>query len=104
MRDQLIVAHTRCHPRRRHGAVECLGGKITHRQRHPVMVTVWAPNETARAALAKAIDVQIKAKNKVSMPDTSQALVIYNRTSVSDPTPTRYTACGCWYALSESFQ
>lgn len=59
-------------------------GRVTHRQKHPVMVTVWAPNPDVRRALASAIDNKIKTANKVSMPDTSQAIVVYNRTLVTD--------------------
>jgi hypothetical protein len=67
----------------RQGGVATLG-KVTHRQRHSVMVTVWAPTRLTRSALASAIDVALKKTIKVAMPDTSQALVIYNRTNVSD--------------------
>lgn len=59
-------------------------GKVTHRQRQPIMVTVWAPTHAARSALASAIDNVIKQNIKVAMPDTSQALVIYSRTNVLD--------------------
>lgn len=59
-------------------------GKVTHRQRHSVMITVWAPNQVARKQLASAIDNAIKQTNRVAMPDTSQALVVFNRTVVSD--------------------
>lgn len=59
-------------------------GKVTHRQRHPVMVSVWAPTQAVRSTLSKAIDVAIKNSNKVTMPDGSQALVIYSRTNISD--------------------
>ena len=67
----------------RHGAIATLG-KVTHRQKHQIMVTVWAPTPAARTTLAKAIDGLIKQTNKVTMPDTSQAIVVYNRTNVSD--------------------
>jgi hypothetical protein len=67
----------------RQGGVGTLG-KVTHRQRHPVMVSVWAPTQVVRARLASAIDNAIKTKIKVTMPDSSQALVIYNRTNVID--------------------
>lgn len=63
---------------------QALMGKVTHRQRHSVMITVWAPNRVVRNLLAGAIDVALKKSNKVTLPDTSQALVIYNRTMVSD--------------------
>jgi hypothetical protein len=59
-------------------------GRVTHRQCHPVMITVWAPNRVARNAIAAAIDETIKQNNKITLPDTSQALVIYDRTMVSD--------------------
>jgi hypothetical protein len=59
-------------------------GKVTHRQRQSVMVTVWSPTQAARSTLAGAIDNAIKNKIKVAMPDTSQALVIYSRTNVLD--------------------
>jgi hypothetical protein len=67
----------------RQGGIGTLG-KVTHRQRHSVMVTVWAPTRVARSALASAIDVALKENIRVAMPDTSQALVIYSRTNVSD--------------------
>lgn len=67
----------------RQGGVATLG-KVTHRQKHSVMVTVWAPTRVSRTALASAIDVSLKGNIKVTMPDTSQALVIYSRTNVSD--------------------
>lgn len=59
-------------------------GKVLHRQRQSVMITVWAPSTVVRAALAKAIDVAFKKANKVTLPDSSQALVIYNRTTNID--------------------
>lgn len=67
----------------RQGGV-ALQGKVTHRQKNSVMVTVWAPNRIDRARLAIAIDVLIKPVNRISMPDTSQAIVIYSRTNTSD--------------------
>ena len=59
-------------------------GKATHRQRQSVMVTVWAPTQVVRTALAAAIDNLIKQSIRVAMPDTSQAIVTYSRTNVSD--------------------
>ncbi len=59
-------------------------GRVTHRQRSSVMVTVWAPTPAERATIAAAIDVAIKSHNKVSMPDTSQATIIYSRTYTTD--------------------
>jgi len=59
-------------------------GKVTHRQRQAVMITVWSPTHEARTIIAAAVDVAIKANFKVSMPDTSQILILYNRTNIID--------------------
>jgi hypothetical protein len=67
----------------RQGSVGTLA-KVTHRQRQGVMVTVWAPDHVSRTALAAAIDVFIKENLVVSLPDTSQCVLTYNRTSLSD--------------------
>lgn len=67
----------------RQGGVATLG-RATHRQTDCVMVTVWAPDHNTRATLAKAIDVLIKQTTKPSMPDTSEALVLYAGTYITD--------------------
>jgi hypothetical protein len=67
----------------RQGGVATLG-KVTHRQNQSVMVTVWSPTQAMRATLAKAVDNALKQKIVVSMPDTSQAKIVYSRTNVSD--------------------
>lgn len=67
----------------RQGAPALLG-KVTHRQRQGIMVTVWAPTQAARSSLAKAIDGLIKQELRVTLADTSQAIVCYNRTYISD--------------------
>lgn len=67
----------------RQGGVATLG-KVTHRQKHSVMVTVWAQNKTVRASLGAAIDNLLKQGIKITLPDTSQAIVRYSRTNVSD--------------------
>ena len=59
-------------------------GKVTHRQRQSVMVTVWSPTHEVRSILSAAVDNAIKANFKVAMPDTSQILILYNRTNVID--------------------
>ena len=91
----------------RQGGVGTLG-KVTHRQSHAVMVTVWAPTPDARTAAAAAIDNVIKQSNKVSMPDTSQALIIYSRTNTIDEQQTstvyrRDLIYDCEYATVEQF-
>lgn len=59
-------------------------GKGTHRQRHQVMITAWTPDKVSRALLAGAIDVAIKNNIRITLPDTSQAIVCYSRTNTSD--------------------
>lgn len=59
-------------------------GKATHRQRQSIMISVWSPNHRARSILAAAIDNVLKQNVRVTMPDTSQALVCYNRTNLID--------------------
>jgi hypothetical protein len=64
--------------------VQATLGKVTHRQRQSVMVSIWAPDHKSRSALAAAVDNVIKQNIKITLPDTSMALVCYNRTNVSD--------------------
>lgn len=63
---------------------QAIQGKVTHRQCNQVMVTVWAPNRVARNQFSAAIDNLIKQNIRVTMPDTSQAMVIYSRTNTID--------------------
>lgn len=67
----------------RQGGIATLG-KVSHRQIHPVMISVWAPDHVTRTTLAKAIDVAMKATLVAAMPDGSEALFVYSRTNVSD--------------------
>lgn len=67
----------------RQGAVGTLG-KVIHRQKQSVMITTWAPTHAARTTIAKAIDVTLKIFGVITMPDTSQANLSYNRTNVMD--------------------
>lgn len=67
----------------RQGGVGVLG-KVVHRQRQSVMVTVWAPNRIVRSKLSAAIDVALKSNIRITLPDTSQAIVCYSRTNTSD--------------------
>ena len=67
----------------RQGSVGTLA-KVTHRQRQAITIIVWAPDYRSRIALAAAIDVLIKENLIITMPDTSQCKLTYNRTSVSD--------------------
>jgi hypothetical protein len=67
----------------RQGAQGTLG-RVIHRERQSIMVTVWAPTHALRTQLAKAVDVAVKTKIVATMPDTSQALICYNRTNLDD--------------------
>ena len=67
----------------RQGSVGTLA-KVTHRQRQGVMVTVWAPDHVTRTTLAAAIDVLVKQNLVNSLPDTSQCVLTYDRTNLSD--------------------
>lgn len=77
----VITGAAYCVPRL---GVQATLAKVTHKQRQNIMVTVWAPDHASRTAFAKAIDVLIKQKLTVIMPDTSMALICYNRTNVID--------------------
>jgi hypothetical protein len=59
-------------------------GEVSHRQKHGVMITVWAPDPISRSALAAAIDNAFKQTVRITLPDTSQALLTYDRTNVID--------------------
>jgi hypothetical protein len=59
-------------------------GLVTHRQRQPVMVTVWAPTPTLRNTVAAAIDVALKAVNHLTFPDTSQGLLTASHSEQRD--------------------
>jgi hypothetical protein len=59
-------------------------GKVTHRQKQTVKVTIWAPDPKTRTLLAVAIDGIIKQSITVRMPDTTMALITYSRTNISD--------------------
>jgi hypothetical protein len=59
-------------------------GYVTHRQRQSILITAWAPDHVTRNTLIAAIDNLLKQKLTVTMPDTSQALITYNRTNLSD--------------------
>lgn len=59
-------------------------GRVIHKQRQMIMVTVWAPDHTSRTKIAAAIDILIKKHITVTMPDTSMAQICYNRTNLTD--------------------
>jgi hypothetical protein len=67
----------------RQGGVGTLG-KVTHRQTQAFMVSVWAPDHNSRSVIAKAIDAALKQSIVVTLPDSSDAKIVYNRTNQTD--------------------
>ena len=64
--------------------VQATLGRVLHKQRQSIMVSVWAPDHESRTKIAAAIDILIKKNITVTMPDTSMALICYNRTNLTD--------------------
>jgi hypothetical protein len=75
----------------RQGGVGTLG-KVSHRQRQGVMVTVWAPTHHARDVIAAAVDNVLKqgpqdnvnACLKMNLPDGTMALLLPSHTTQTD--------------------
>ena len=65
------------------GAAATLG-RVTHRQRQSVMITVWAPTPALRNTVGAAIDVAMKAVNRLTFPDTSQGLMVASHSEQRD--------------------
>jgi hypothetical protein len=47
-------------------------GRVTHRQRPTIMISVWSPNNADRNTIAEAVDVALKQVNRLTFPDTSE--------------------------------
>lgn len=67
----------------RHGAPVTMG-QATHRQKHCIIISAWAPNNAARNAIAAAVDNALKATLRITLPDTSQAIMVFDRSLQSD--------------------
>ena len=67
----------------RQGAPGVLG-RVTHRQRHSIMVTAWAPTPAIRSALAAPIDNYLKRTITARMSDTTLAIFCYSHTNLTD--------------------
>lgn len=59
-------------------------GKVIHNQRQSIMISIWAPDHVSRTKISEAIDILIKKRLVVTMPDTSMARICYNRTNLTD--------------------
>lgn len=84
-------------------------GKVTHRQTHMVMVSVWAQDQNTRSVLAKGIDNALKQKIVVTLPDQSDLKLVYSHTNVSDEGQNatvyrRDLMYACDYATVETFE
>jgi hypothetical protein len=58
----------------------CTMGKLLHRQKQMIMVSIWAPNHSDRAKLSGAIDIVMKQNLRLILSDGSQAIMTYDRT------------------------
>jgi hypothetical protein len=58
----------------------CTMGKLLHRQKQMIMVSIWAPNHADRAKLSSAVDVVMKQNLRLVLSDGSQAIMTYDRT------------------------
>jgi hypothetical protein len=54
-------------------------GRVTHRQRAGIMVTVWSPNNADRNTISIAVDVALKQVNRLTFPDTSEGVLVADR-------------------------
>jgi hypothetical protein len=52
-------------------------GQLLHRQRQQFRVTVFAPTETDRTAIAAQLDVLLKQNLRLTFPDTSQGIMTF---------------------------
>lgn len=59
-------------------------GEIIHRQKNLIMVTVWAPTPADRTTISAAVDIALKNNLRVTLPDTSAALLSFNTTHFID--------------------
>lgn len=64
-------------------------GIVTHRQRAMINITVWAPSPQARSNISAAIDVALKASNRIVMPDTTQATYSFSHLHQTDVDETK---------------
>lgn len=59
-------------------------GEIIHRQKQLIMVSVWAPNPTDRTTISAAVDLALKNNLRITLPDTSAAILTFNTTYFID--------------------
>lgn len=59
-------------------------GRLLHRQKQQIMTTIWAPNPDERTRLGAAIDIAFKQNLRLTFPDTSQAILTFDRVNEID--------------------
>lgn len=64
-------------------------GQVLYRQAVEIMVTIWAPDHATRKIVSEAVDVQIKSNLTIQLPDTSQAIMTFARSMISDADQSR---------------
>lgn len=57
---------------------------VIHRQKQAFNITVWAPSDAIRSSCASVVDVALKKVNTVTFPDTSQGILTFDRTLITD--------------------
>jgi hypothetical protein len=60
-------------------------GRLIHRQRQQIRISIWSPNPTDRTTISAALDVAYKQNLHLSLND-SQAILTYESTIVDDNT------------------
>ena len=61
-----------------------VAGFVTHRQRQPIQITVWAPNPPMRNVLASAVGNALRQSVRITFPDTSQGLLVFSHETQTD--------------------
>ena len=84
-------------------------GRVTHRQRPTIMISVWSPNNADRNTIAIAIDVALKQVNRLTFPDTSQGQLFasgFSQIDELEPASVfrRDLFFTCEYATLETYQ
>ena len=65
------------------GSSGVLSRKI-HRQTVQIRIVVWSPNPADRTLIARTVDVAVKRALRLTMPDSSAAIITYEGTNWSD--------------------
>lgn len=64
-------------------------GRLLHRQKQQIMTTIWAASPAERTTLGAAIDLKFKQNLRITFPDTSQAILTFDRVNEIDDHQTK---------------